>query len=335
MAKSFSSEAKIVIRRKWDKPLLKFLSKKIDAKLTYMGLPSPEAEDVVEWIEYLDNVVAFQCRDHKAPSNASQSREAIEELEEKLANWQRKGLLEDFTVYDGYIEEVVLRGIDNWGLEFSQNQTVHIYNLDFCNKINFPLKYTDREGNPKKAYKFNAVNELLQFQKKLNEDNQKFIMFLTIQNSHKGQNFNDYLKSQENPLLQDYIQACKSLKKGPDKRARLLRLFIIDTLQDFFRNYDFVPYFLPTVFYRGLKNAELLHFTVIGTRVSPEIGKAKWYQKLGNLYKENILQPENDSFKLMVLEDDESLIKEKKVDINPVQKFSNSSTHEKLWSSKK
>ena len=53
MEGSFNSEHKNFIREHWNMPLLKFLADNVNDKLVYLGLPSPIAEDVLEWIEYV------------------------------------------------------------------------------------------------------------------------------------------------------------------------------------------------------------------------------------------------------------------------------------------
>ena len=58
--RSFNSEHKILIREKWNQPLLEYLSKKNSEKLVYMGLPSSKAEDILTWISYIKVVIAFQ-----------------------------------------------------------------------------------------------------------------------------------------------------------------------------------------------------------------------------------------------------------------------------------
>src|SRR5579859_7008935 len=58
----YNTEHKVFIREKWNKPLIKFLSKKSGNKLIYMGLPSSSAEDLRQWIELIKVVIAFQCR---------------------------------------------------------------------------------------------------------------------------------------------------------------------------------------------------------------------------------------------------------------------------------
>lgn len=100
MTKSFNTKAKSLIRNEWGKPLLKFISKRLDKKLIYLGLPSPEAEDIEDWIEFIDEVIAFQCREYGKPSDVNQSRKEIEKLEKKLNKYERQGHLNTFTVYD-------------------------------------------------------------------------------------------------------------------------------------------------------------------------------------------------------------------------------------------
>ena len=56
--KSFNSVHKSLIRLEWDLPLLKYLVKKFDDKLVYMGLPSSSAEDILSWIEFIKTVIA-------------------------------------------------------------------------------------------------------------------------------------------------------------------------------------------------------------------------------------------------------------------------------------
>src|ERR1035437_7117838 len=113
MAITYNSESKVFIRNNWDKPLLKLIEKKTGNKLLYVGLPSPEAEDIDAWIEHLRVVIAFQCRKYGELSDPKQDRKDILKLHEKLLSYEREMKLENFIVYDGYIEEVVLRGYDN------------------------------------------------------------------------------------------------------------------------------------------------------------------------------------------------------------------------------
>ncbi len=324
MVESFNTVAKSLIRNEWGKPLLKFISKRLKKKLIYLGLPSPVAEDIEDWIEFIDEVIAFQCREYGKPSDVSQSREEIEKLEAKLNKFERQGLLETFTVYDGYIEEVVLKGVDNISKKFSQSNTIRIYNLDFCNKITSPIEYVDIKGDIKSVYKFNAVKKLLRIQAELEEDQQEFILFLTIHSSFDDaeiQAFTNNLEYKE--LLEKY-----NAKKRDKKKEWILRLFVIDTLQSYFRENNFVPHFLPTILYKGLKGAQLLHFSILGTKVKLGAGRADWKQSVKNLCCEKLITTNEDTFELI----NEDALDETDINnLNSVDLFSNSKTYQKVW----
>ena len=108
MSTFISSKNKDFIRSNWGKPLLHFICTELKCKLIYMGLPSPEAKDIKEWIDYLSKVIAFQCRVYGKTSNPEQPMDSIFKLEEILSNFEREKKLEPSVVYDGYIEEVIL-----------------------------------------------------------------------------------------------------------------------------------------------------------------------------------------------------------------------------------
>ena len=101
--------AKQVIREQWCMPLLKFIHDSLGCKLIYLGLPGPEAIDLLSWIDYIEQVIAFQCRDYPKPSSVSQSKARVQELEGKLRELERQGKIKTFAVYDGYIEEVIFK----------------------------------------------------------------------------------------------------------------------------------------------------------------------------------------------------------------------------------
>ncbi len=274
----FNSEDKQNIRKNWGKSLLKFLSEYTQLKLSYMGLPSPDAKDIEEWLEYIDEVIAFQCRKYGEPSHPNQKKYGVIKLENKLRAYQRQGKLTKFNVYDGYLEEVLLKGTDNSNNEFIQNNTIKVYNLDFCNRITSPLKYTDNQGNFKKAYKFDAINKVFEYQQK-SQGIKSFVLFLTINSNYDGQELNNFLKQ---PNSQGYrkLTRCRNLERKYKKR-HILRLFIINQLEENLRRYKFIPHFLPTITYLGSKSSKLLHFTLFAYANGES--EVPWYQNLKSL----------------------------------------------------
>lgn len=319
MSLSFSTDQKVAIRRFWSKPLLKFMHKQLSSKLLYLGLPSPEIEDLIEWTDYLDQVIAFQCDDDRYPDAFKKLRERLFELEraEKIRTWQ---------AYNGYMEEVILQGYDNSAEPqiFDLNELVTIYNLDFCNRIDSPVEILDRDGNIKSVYKFDAVNKLLELQKSFSKITSKFALFLTVHCSYKGGELKDYL---ETCTHQQYLQTVRSSLKSHDSNARIVRLFVIDTLATYFRAFGFIPQFFPTILYNGIKDTPLLHFTVIGTK-NEGAGLPPWYQSTAELIEEKFLGITESEFQNII----NTSILETDIKYNkPVEHFINSSSFAKYW----
>ena len=280
MPTQFGSEDKKVIRSRWAKPLLAFLHNILGKKLFYLGLPDSQAFDIHEWIEYLDVVYAFQCRDHKAASDPSQSRDKILELESVGLSLNRRGKLSDFQVFDGYIEEVVLRGYDNSPTrkDFIQNDVVTVYNLDFCNNISSPIKYLDRQGNYCEAYKFNAIKKLMEIQASLPFSSQKFVLFLTVHCSYDGQEFTNFHDNPPDDNIKSYLEATKGFSLS-QKSPYWVKAFVYHSLKVFFTNANFVPEFLPVIHYLGDNEQPLLFFTILGTQVTSGPGVTLANQK--------------------------------------------------------
>ena len=208
MTDSFNSEHKNYIRTNWNKPLLQFLCKQINDKLIYLGLPSQKATDVLEWIEYIKIVIAFQCRVYSKKSSPEQNREAVEELDKILNKLEREKSIENYILFDGYLEEVILRGYDNspTQINFSLNNFVTLYNLDFCNQITSPLEFKNRTGDVETAYKFDAISKLLQIQNSLKKISDRFILFLTVHCSYDGEELQNFIGNPPNDEISEIFK---------------------------------------------------------------------------------------------------------------------------------
>ena len=327
MSTFISTENKAYIRREWGKPILRFLHDDLRCKLVYMGLPSPDAEDVLEWLEYLDKVIAFQCRDYPHPSDSSQSREVVNQLEGKLNDLKRKRKLTQFAVYDGYIEEVILNGMDNSQVPLSQQETVMVYNLDFCNQITSPLEYMDENGKYQKAYKFEVINKLLLLQQSLHDNIQKFVMFLTIQASYQGQEMETFIRNPDGDVVRGIIEGYRGVR-GIPRRARILRIFVVDILRNHFQNFGYMPHFLSTILYKGTGNFQLLHFTIMGTKTQAGVtGTVGWNQSLKDICKLKLIGVGERGFERIEHEG----LEEIDGALNPVQSFLRSKTYKEEW----
>lgn len=268
MPTNFNSQAKNIIRNKWAKPIISFLSNNLDKKLVYLGLPSDEALDIKEWLEYLDVVYAFQCREYPKPSDTLQSRDKVLKLEELLREFERKKLLRTYDVFDGYLEEVILRGEDNSPdkKKFTQDDVVTIYNFDYCNSITSPIEFVDENGDVKEAYKFNAINKLMGMQSNIKITTKRFLLFLTIHCSFDDRNIQDFKTSPPNSDISNYFKKIHNFKKT-QKAPFLLKAFVFHTLSQFFTANGFIPEFFPVIHYEGNSGFPLLFFTVAGTQI--------------------------------------------------------------------
>jgi hypothetical protein len=271
----FNTAAKQIIRTNWAKPILAFLHQTFNKKLVYLGLPDEQALDIMAWIDHLEAVYAFQCREYPKPSEPTQSRQAVLALEKVCLSLNRKGQLTDFQIFDGYLEEVILRGFDNSPTrkDVLIQDIVTVYNLDFCSQIASPLEYRDREGNKKVAYKFSAVKRLLEIQSELQVASKKFILFLTIHCSYSGGEFSNFMQNPPDSDLREYIESVEKLPKGA-KAPYLLKAFVYHSLKNYFTAQHFLPEFLPVLHYKGDNDSPMLFFTVIGTQIEDKGGSA-------------------------------------------------------------
>ena len=294
--KKFNSDSKKIIRSDWIKPILKDLHENLGKKLFYLGLPDSEAIDIKEWLEYLDSVYAFQCREYPNASDSNQSREKIVILEKTLRELERKRHISTFDVFDGYIEEVILRGFDNSPnrKEYLQEKTITLYNLDFCNQITSPIKYLDKYGTLQEAFKLNAISRLLYYQKNIIHENKKFIMFLTLHCSYSGKEIHEFY-SKKNPDdiddIREYIKQIEKLTKG-NKSPYIIKAFIYYTINKFFTDNLFYVEFLPTIYYKGDNENPLLFFTIIGTTEADNTKTSiVQYQKMSEILNTPFLSP--------------------------------------------
>ncbi len=322
---------KEVIRTQWCKSLIKFVHKKLKYNLIYLGLPGPQALDLLEWIDYIDQVIAFQCRDYPNPSSINQSRDKVLELENKLRDFERQGKLTTFSLYDGYIEEVILRGRDINGNQLSQNDVVTIYNLDFCNGITVPLEVKDDEGNIQEYYKSDAIRRLLEIQRDISSQTRckKFIMFLTVHSLFWKEEARKFVSETESEPLKKYFLKINSLHGAP-RWIRLLKAYIFETVQKYFCNYDFTPEFLPVIYYKGAgleRENWLVLFTIIGAE-NNGISEAPCFQHTGNFLNQKFLTMYNKS---LISLNQKGIIEINCIQ-NSVEAFKNSECYKQLWS---
>lgn len=273
MPTSFNTQPKQAIRKNWVTPLISFVRNNLDKKLFYLGLPSDEALDIKEWLDHLDIVYAFQCRDYPKPSDDLQSRERVLKLEGLLREYERKKQLQTFEVFDGYLEEVVLRGYDNSPTpkDFLQSDVVTVYNLDYCNSITSPIEFVDKSGTVQNAYKFDAINVLMRKQADLPFHQKKFLLFLTVHCSYNDKQTQKFKTNPPNGDIAGYFKGINRLSKK-EQAPFILKAFVHDNLSKFFATNNFIAEFFPVIYYEGNGGNPLLFFTVVGTQIKNTAG---------------------------------------------------------------
>ena len=293
-----------------------------------MGLPSPGAEDLNHWIEFIRIVIAFQCRKYGEPSIETQSRNDVEKLESLLRQLERQRKIDSYVVYDGYLEEVVLRGYDNspHRIEFYNSEFITLFNLDFCNKITSPLEFVSRNGALETAYKFNAIQKILEIQKGLSNLSNKFLFLLTVHCSYDGEELQNFIHNPPTSMIKAKLSDYHRLS-GVDKNARIVRLFVIHLIQQHFLTFGFTPKVLPVIQYQGLGQTTLLHFVFLGISSQSSGGSYPLFQEFDEIIGQKFIQIDSKNFtpQQPVLSDEQD------VDVDPVDFFTQSKTYQKLW----
>ena len=306
---------KKVIRELWCKPIIKHVHDKLGYGLVYLGLPGLEAIDLLTWIEHIEYVVAIDCGHYTTESyDLSMARQKIKKLNEILNNLDRKGAISGYSLYLGFIEEIVLKGIDKNGEKFTQKNTVNIYNLDFCNSLTAPFKIVDLKGGVSKYYKNEVIRRLLEYERDLEkpDSNKRFIMFITIHSKFWEEEAEKYFKSKNDTYFEDYKEFIKSLSE-PERIVRLLRYYFLDILKQHFTVSSFMPYFFPTILYNGVGDNQLMCFTIAGKYIKQASAIAPFNQNIDILNHQKFLYPASSKLDFL-----KSALAEKNPNIDPI-----------------
>lgn len=329
MGKFRDNSAKKVIREEWSEPLISFIRNKLGCKLVYLGLPGPKALDLLCWISHIKCVVAFICREYPKPSSVSQSDAEVVKLTGILNELERQKQIETFAVYDGFMEQVVLKGSDILGNPFSLNDIVTIYNLDFCNAITSPVTVVDDQGNTRDVYKSEVIRKLLEIQRDItrNAGYSRFVMFITIHSAFLDEEEKEFKAQTRNADLKGYIRKIGKLK-GTDKAIRSLKAYLYNIIINFFCSCEFTPEILPIIYYKGSGANWLMHFTVIGSHNKGRSSVAPHIQDPQNFLNQEFLTIKNGEIDSHTTP---SGFAEKECIKNSVNAFKGSKCYSELW----
>jgi hypothetical protein len=308
---------KKIIRELWCKPIIKHIYDKLGYGLVYLGLPGLEAIDLLTWIEYIKYVVAIDCGHYTTEKyDLFIARQKIKKLNEILNNLDRKGAISGYSLYLGFIEEIVLKGIDKNGEKFTQKNTVNIYNLDFCNSLTVPLKIVDLKGNVTTYYfKNEVIRKLLEFERDLDkpDHDKRFIMFITVHTNFWEDEAEKYFESKNDSMFDSYKEFIRDLSQ-PERVVRLLRFYFLDILKQHFTVSSFTPLFFPTIIYNGVGENQLMCFTIAGKFIKQASAIAPFYQNIDLLIHQKFIFPDKNKLNFFI-----SSISEKNSIIDPIK----------------
>lgn len=319
--KSFKPhDTKQIIRSQWCRPLIAQLGN----KLTYLGLPAKEALDISDWLPHLNNIIAFQCKDHR--QDGIESWEDAKHLESILLSLERQEK-SNFSLYKGYLEEVVLGGRDTiTGTPFNIHSPVNIYNLDFCNDLTSPITYFDKLNNPQKAFKLDAIGKLLEIQRDIEVNKTKrFIMFMTVHSGINEKSLKMHTAELSSGEYSQYYSAAMKLS-GAEKSIRLIKLAIFNFIRTHFCSRCFTPELLPPIYYQGTGGHRLLTFTILGESEKTSSGTAAMYQASKTFLNSKLISADSSGLSLHSLVG----VNEKNISLDPIYHFKASNFYKRF-----
>jgi hypothetical protein len=238
---------KNIFRTLWAKPLIQYINAVLGKKLVYMGLPGIGAFDIKEWINYLDVVFAYQCLDDN--KDIEDAEKEFDVLNDYLNTCTVKGTLNDYGLYKGYLEQVVMTGYDDDGQEFNQNDFVTVYNLDFCNTLTKPYPVVYPDGTVKDCYKLDAIEKLIELQTNITTEKKsdKFLMFVTVNSNFLEKSYDDI----SDRIFKKYKNLIDQKTVDPSRQARLIKAYSYYFLNKIFQKYNYQAEFFPPMYYEG------------------------------------------------------------------------------------
>lgn len=211
-------------------------------KLSYLGMPSGEMRDIIQWGDYLGRISAVEIDPCQRMNLA--------------LNVMRNGLEGSVTILFGDIQDILIKGKDSFGnkLEFPYD----VVFLDFFGTILY-----------KKLRRVEAIRSLIERQK-----GNDFLFLLTFNLKEKRYSTHT-LKVVLDKIKTELVGFCSYDDLLREKIAGVIQKYKSSETEEMYRQKLFVPYFIktraeqigfkvhcyPPVFYRGFRNNPMIHFS--------------------------------------------------------------------------
>jgi len=252
------------IRREWDKPLVKKISKTGKERLPYFGLAGPLMLDIIEWQDYLSDFTVVE-RSYAGKKQTSQER-AIHELLIRTALTtdlqDGRGVIHDYldVIYGDIDKDIILQGKGDFGKTLG-SKWYGLINLDYYGGI---FKAKDREEAVRKLVTGEAANC---------SSDCDYVLLLTVENLDMGKTEKQLLV---NEILQNLEQArieASSLKQLKEflttcSYGLLQKIYVPIKVYLFAKSCGSeLDCQQPTIYHeesiKGEKHAEMLHFRFV------------------------------------------------------------------------
>jgi len=247
---------KAVVRRLWDLPIVQQWSERLGHPLSYFGLPGPSIGDVLDWRSYLGYCTGVE-----------RLREERKQREEDL-NVHRlihKNVflndLDEFQLLLGYIEDIVLNGVDQVRIRPRMSTGDHpllasfryeLVNLDFLGGMGYKEKKT------KKARRIQAFKKLLERQ-----SGTDFLLMITLNVRDKiDDELIRYLEGAQHEAVNEQMR--ETLRWYATRQKGMKEYRLKATVPLFIRREGEVCGFdcfcYPPIVYTGSGSARMVHF---------------------------------------------------------------------------
>ena len=166
------------------------------------------------------------------------------------------------------------------------------------------------------------------FQKKNN--NTKFVFYFTIHSQFWEDEAEKLFSGSNYTFYTKYLENLSKIEEQ-NRNIRLLRLYILDLISKHFCSCQFIPEFLPTLYYQGTGDNWLLCFTIIGTYIKSASSTAPFNQNIEILTSEKFLNPKKSGIDYLI----QNNITEKNCIKDPVKNIESFKSYKELWARRK
>ncbi len=253
---------KAVIRQLWDRPIIQQWSERLGNPLSYFGLPGPSIGDILDWRPYLG-----YCTGVERLRNEKKQREEDLNVHRLIHKNVLLSELDEFQLLLGYIEDIILNGVDLVRARPRMSMGDHallasfhydLVNLDFLGGMGYLGGIGNTEKKTKKARRIQALKKILERQ-----SGADFLLMLTL---NVRDNIDDelvrYLEGVQheaiNEQMRETLQWYATRQKGMKEYRLKATVPLFIQREGEVCGFDCFCY--PPIAYTGSGSARMVHF---------------------------------------------------------------------------